>query len=117
MTSLFFTSVQYLLHFPTKMNTCKFTHSLFPINVNLDEVSTIEILKPHTHMYITFNKTLTVVDLKQNNKKQPLARPKGIKTTLSCNHSTTVSTLQTYLLQTLQPIHLPKPQLMPDLEK
>lgn len=40
--------------------------SLFPINVNLDKASMIEIPKPHAHMYTIFNKTLTTVDLKQN---------------------------------------------------
>lgn len=39
--------------------------SLFPINVNLDKASMIEIPKPHAHMYTIFNKTLTAVDLKQ----------------------------------------------------
>lgn len=40
--------------------------SLFPINVNLDKASMIEIPNAHAHMYTIFNKTLAAVDLKQN---------------------------------------------------
>lgn len=74
----------------------------------------IEILKGQAHMCTVFNRNLTGgwFKTKQVIKKQPLAKAKGIKTTPSLNHSTTVPTLRT-----LQPTHLPKPQLIPDLEK
>ena len=41
-------------------------HSFFPLSVNLDGASMIEILKPRAHMYTVFNTNLTAVDLKQN---------------------------------------------------
>lgn len=56
--------VQYLLYFPTKTNTCKF--SLCSFNANSDEASTVEILQPRAHMYTIINRDLTVVDFKSN---------------------------------------------------
>lgn len=65
----------------------------------------IEILKPRAHMSRVFNGNLMAVDLKQVIKEQLLAKANGTKTTPSDDHRTTVSALQTFLPQTLQPTH------------